>query len=154
MICSNCKTLNPDTHVSCAECGTPLKARESIRSVDHFRPVNQVSTPTSVGKCITWEGHQVRFFSFLSPRYWYFATEMYLYVDGKLLGTAGGFGFVDSIECQITHQRQKVQLRVTTGPSLIPMFENYRVFINDRLIDKGRMRVFFGLDPNLHQKSG
>lgn len=149
VICSKCKTLNPDKFVSCTECGTPLKASERACSVDHSQPVNQASTPTPVGKCIAWEGHQLRFFSFLSSRYWYFATEMYLYVDGKLLGTAGGFGFIDQIECQITHHRKQVQIRVRTRPGLIPMFENYQVFINDRLIDKGRMRVVFGFNPNL-----
>lgn len=96
---------------------------------------------------MTWKGHLIQLVSFSSVRYWFLATEIYLYIDGKFMGKSGGFRIPDVIECQLIHQNEAARLKIIIKPSWGLFQEKYQLFINECFIEEGVMRVFFNVKP-------
>jgi hypothetical protein len=67
---------------------------------------------------VTWNGSHIEMWAQISGRYMYLAAETSLSVDGRVVGTTGGFNFTESASGSFTGRdgaEHAVELQVSAG---------------------------------------
>lgn len=92
-------------------------------------------TPYPGDEVFNWRGHQITVRSELKGKYLYMASDTSVFVDGHLLGQAGGFTSRDVVDGSFKHRSQQQHLHCVCSQG------NYYLSINGEVIRHGKVNT-------------
>jgi len=90
---------------------------------------------------IDWEGHRIEITRRHSSRYFFFAGETILKVDGDEIAHSGGFHLTELATGSFQHDSEKSQIQVKTHGSLFPFSVKYVLRVNGTVVSQGKIGI-------------
>lgn len=96
-----------------------------------------------MGTDIQWNGRTIALASWVSPRYFWLATENTVAVDGALVGTSGGFRFTNLATGRFADpQGTSHSIELETRSNIFSVFAmNYTLRVDGAVVSEGKLPI-------------